>query len=195
MALRTQNSEERNDALNHALSGVDRTTRLVEQLLTLARYESDQIHSDQSSTDLHGTVIEVSSQVINQFHHKDIDFQFKGIESAAVKGDAGAIGILVRNILDNALRYTPSHGRVAVELSSVDSEIVLTVEDSGPGIANDQLENISHRFFRLNKGDAGGSGLGLSIAKKISDLYGVDLSFRNSDTLSGLKVMLRFPGA
>ena len=110
--------------------------------------------------------------------------------------------MLLRNLLDNAVKYTPAGGRVDVSLAPQDGETVLAVEDSGPGIDEQDRERVFDRFFRAaQEGDGAdaapptGSGLGLAIVKAIAGRHGATLELVRSERLGGLRVEVRFPVA
>ena len=112
-----------------------------------------------------------------------------------VCGDADALRALVANLLDNAIKYTPAPGQVDVELLRDASQVVLTVDDSGPGIAPAERGRVFDRFFRTSDAQAAGSGLGLAIVKAIADRHGAALALSDSPTLGGLRVELRMASA
>jgi two-component system OmpR family sensor kinase len=112
---------------------------------------------------------------------------------AWVQGHAEALRILLRNLLDNALKYTPAQGRVDVGLVTTPGSTTLTVEDSGPGIAPADLPHVFDRFYRSTDAGASGSGLGLAIAQAIAHSHKAQLALDASPTLGGLRVTLTFP--
>lgn len=115
-----------------------------------------------------------------------------------VRGEPEALRILLRNLLDNAIKYTPAGGQVDVSLlpDEKSGQPVLTVEDSGPGIAPDDQARVFDRFFRASEATSeSGSGLGLAIVKVIAERHGATLALSRSDRLGGLKVTVRFPAA
>ncbi len=110
-----------------------------------------------------------------------------------VPGDAALLEALVRNLVDNALRHGGPHGEVRVGLVLQDREIRLTVEDTGPGVTPETLERLGRRFYRAADATATGSGLGLSIVKRIAELHGGSVSFRNGDAGRGLTGEVTIP--
>jgi len=118
-------------------------------------------------------------------------------EGATVTGDADALRVLLRNLLDNAVKYTPASGRVDVTLRRLPSALCLRVEDSGPGIAEAERERVFDRFYRAPgaaaTATAAGNGLGLAIVKAIADGHGAKLALGRSERLGGLSVELRLP--
>jgi two-component system OmpR family sensor kinase len=117
-------------------------------------------------------------------------------EAGFVRGQEEGLHILLRNLLDNAVKYTPASGQVDVALGLQDGKVTLSVEDSGPGIDLNDRDRVFDRFFRGSDAQAeGGSGLGLAIVKVIADRHGADLALGESVRLGGLKVEVRFPPA
>jgi signal transduction histidine kinase len=114
-------------------------------------------------------------------------------DSGRVLGDSALLEALVRNLVDNALRHGGPHGEVRVGLVQQGSAICLTVQDAGPGVTPETLERLGRRFYRAAEATATGSGLGLSIVKRIAELHGGFVSFRNVDAGHGLRVEVTIP--
>jgi two-component system OmpR family sensor kinase len=123
---------------------------------------------------------------------RQIDLGLVQEDSGLVMGQEEALGILLRNLLDNAIKYTPVGGTVNLAIRSGDGKTFLTVEDSGPGIAADDRQRVLDRFYRVAGTEAGGSGLGLAIVKTIADLHQAALTIDHSETLGGLRVGVTF---
>jgi len=113
-----------------------------------------------------------------------------------VRGRTDALRVLVRNLLDNAIKYTPPGGRVDVSLLAEEGAARLVVEDSGPGIREEERARVFDRFYRSASAQGTavtGSGLGLAIVKSIADRHGATLTLDRSQTLGGLRVDVRLP--
>lgn len=182
--------------------GIDRAIRGVEQLLLLAREEagSGQAPGAAGRADLQQVVKLAVADVLPQARNRSIDLGLAGNPSAQetpeVSGQAEALRILLRNLLENAVKYTPTDGRVDVSLDEQQGQPVLTVEDSGPGIAPENRLRVFDRFFRASDtAQETGSGLGLAIVKAIADRHGAALVLGRSERLGGLKVEVRFAAA
>lgn len=176
--------------------GIDRAIRLVEQLLVLAREEGSAVVPASEVVDLNEIVRLAVSDVLPQSQLKQIDLGLHKQAAILVPGQPDALRMLLRNLLDNAIKYTPAQGRVDVSLETHEGQVVLTVEDSGPGIASDDLPRVFDRFFRA--GDTQpetGNGLGLAIVKTIADRHGATLHLDRSERLGGLRVTLRMAAA
>jgi signal transduction histidine kinase len=112
-----------------------------------------------------------------------------------VEGDPDLLAVALRNLVDNALRYTPAGGEIRICLGREAGNPVLTVQDTGPGVSPQELVRLTERFFRGRDVAVEGCGLGLTLVKRICELHQVDLDFRNLREPSGLAVSLRWPQA
>lgn len=196
VAQRAGSDEQRRTALENLILGVDRATHLVEQLLTLARLDpAAESAALKEGCDLVAVARQILADLAPAALAKGIECELTGPESAPVRGDAGMLGILLRNLADNAIRYTPQHGRIKVELKrNNEGGVRLEVVDSGPGIPAQERQRVFDRFYRVLGSDAPGSGLGLSIVKRIADLHGALVTLGEGEGGAGLKVTLQFPG-
>jgi two-component system OmpR family sensor kinase len=114
-------------------------------------------------------------------------------DAGAEQGQPEPLHILLRNLLDNAVKYSPEGGQVDISLSEAKGAPCLTVEDSGPGIAEAERERVFDRFYRIADARAAGSGLGLAIVKTIAARHGATVRLGSSERLGGLKVEVVFP--
>ncbi len=192
VARRSKDPAERESAIGKMLEGVDRATRLVEQLLTLARVDPDTGLAQREQVDLPLLAEAVIADHVPQARTKGIALQLKADKALSIAGHRDSLGILLRNLLDNAIRYTPQSGKVQVSLSKQAGEIFLCVSDSGPGVPAEQRERIFDRFYRLAGQEAEGSGLGLSIVQRIAASHQAQIRLDQS-TLGGLEICVIFP--
>lgn len=195
VALRSRNDEERNAALQKIVSGVDRATHLVEQMLTLARLEPGASEAMFEKVDLVQVAKEVAIELDAQANSKHIDLGVasEGEQAVTIKANRIAVAIMIRNLIDNAIRYTPEGGVVDVTLRNTEGNSELTVTDSGPGIAEIERERVLDRFYRGQSGAvATGCGLGLSIVQRIVDLHRAKLEFATPPSGKGLLVKVMF---
>jgi two-component system OmpR family sensor kinase len=198
-ALRRAGDEaSRETAIQRLNAGIDRATRLIEQLLVLARQQSGtQARADAQGVDLIATAKAVQAEMAPLAESKRIELgvDIQGIESAWVSGQPDALRILLRNVIDNAIKYTPACGQVRVALATHSAGPRLTVEDSGPGIAPADRSRVLDRFYRVAGSEVSGSGLGLAIVKTIADAHQASVTLDASDALGGLRLTVQFPSA
>jgi two-component system OmpR family sensor kinase len=114
-------------------------------------------------------------------------------EAASVEGQPDALHILLRNLIDNAIKYAPGGGTVDISVKRAPGAVTLSVEDSGPGIPPEERERVFDRFYRIAGSDAAGSGLGLAIIKSIAERHGATLALDKSERLGGLMATVTFP--
>lgn len=195
VAQQATHDAQRDRALYQIIQGVDRATHLVEQLLTLARADAQQRSSQPHPR---ANLAQVAQQVVGQSAglaiERAIDLGLDCPTPGAwwVSGDAAALAILLRNLVDNALRYTPSGGVVQVQLRTQGQTIELSVIDNGPGIPEDAQARVFERFYRHAPQSISGSGLGLSIVQRIADLHGAQIKLGSGLEGQGLQVAVWF---
>lgn len=119
--------------------------------------------------------------------------QFEAAEPCSVPGNETLLAVLVRNLVDNAVRYSPPSARVNVHLEQRMDHVVLGVEDSGPGLTQAERHRLGERFFRVPGSDESGSGLGWSIVRRVAAVHRLDLQIESSVELGGLAVKVIFP--
>ena len=157
------------------LEEADRLNRLVDSLLTLARAEGGSGHLARDRVDLGALAREVVDHLAVLAEDKHQVVTIDAPAEAPVLGDRVVLRQAVINLLDNAIKYSPEHGRIEVRVAARPSEVTLAVQDSGPGIPPEHVERIFERFYRIEKSrsrDAGGAGLGLSIARWAVEAHG-----------------------
>lgn len=181
-------------AVGRLLGGVDRASRLVEQLLALARQDPSSQNTDLAPLSLSACVEQALSDVAPYAAARNIQLQSSLAlpAPAQVLGDADSLRVMIRNLLDNAVRYIPEQGTVRVGLEAGGPQVELTVEDSGSGIRPQERTRIFDRFYRVPGTSPSGSGLGLAIAKTIADRHRATIVLDDS-ALGGLAVKIGFP--
>ena len=192
VALKTEEPEKRDQALRQISESVDRATRLVAQLLTLARLDPESAAGLMKTVDLRRIVEDELAALADTALAKSLDIGLEGEGSAKVQGDPDALSILIRNLLDNAIRYTPQGGSVTATIDSDASGVRLVVSDTGPGVPQDEREKVFDRFYRMVGSTSSGAGLGLSIVRRIADLHRASLALSESPG-GGLSVTTEFP--
>jgi two-component system OmpR family sensor kinase len=190
----TEMSDAARERLGVLRTGIERGRNLLNQLLTFARTQSVG-ESPKSPVSVQGIYRRVLEDLLPLAAAKRIDIGVEGQQDASVWVSEMDLTTLVRNLVDNAIRYTPDDGRVDLAASITGDTIVLTVKDTGPGIPETEYERVFDPFYRSLGGDRVGSGLGLSIVKAISDRIGAEvrLAPSNADTQSGLCVSVLIP--
>jgi two-component system sensor histidine kinase QseC len=195
VALRAgEHVTERNHALLATLTGCDRATRLVEQLLTLARLEASAEVPEKiaTSVDLSSICRQVLAELAPSALARQQTLELAAPNRCKILGDDMLVGVLVRNLIDNALRYSKDGSRVFVYVGVVYELPLLRVEDSGDGMAEEEIARLGERFFRVIGNEQPGSGLGWSIVNRISKVFGASLEIGKSNTLGGLSVTVRW---
>lgn len=176
----------------------ERLRHIVEQIVDLYRSSPDQYSASLKSIDLTALTQEVLAQEYPSFDARNQKLKFQGRE-CFIKGDRFAVATLLLNLLSNANKYTPDNGQVNVSIRASGAQVILTIEDSGPGIPEQQHETIFERFYRVG-GDrhhsgVPGCGLGLAIVKHIVDSHNASISISRSRYATGTAFMVSFPMA
>lgn len=186
VARRAGSEDERQHALTQLATSLRRTTRLVDQMLTLARLDHQAVRPlvpvrvDTLAEDVcadHGSLA-IDKQITLELTAQPV----------SITADADMLRVLLRNLIDNALRYTPAGG--CVQVTVCDEELV--VADNGPGVAIEERERIFDRFYRLAGQDSKGSGLGLSIVRRIAEHLGASITLADGIDGQGLRVTVRW---
>lgn len=206
----------RQHALDATLQGCERAGHLVEQLLTLARLEQDPgFAAAAPPLELAPLARQVLADLAPAalLRGQDLSLELapavaSGAASGRVRGDATLLAVLLRNLVDNGLRYSPAGARIRLQLdagAAPGEGLRLSVADSGPGLAPESLARLGERFFRVlaagTDGEASapasaqtsGSGLGWSIVRRIAEVHGLRIALGRSAELGGLEVRLDFP--
>lgn len=186
---------QREHALQFTLAGCDRATHLVEQLLTLARLEAGPASAgDAAATvDLSAVTRRVAAELAPTALARGQTLELEAPAACQVAGDETLIGVLVRNLIDNALRYSPNNAQVWVGVAMESGQTVLRVQDSGAGMTEPEMARLGERFYRVLGSDQPGSGLGWSIAKRIAAVFGARVQVSRSERLGGLAVTVGWP--
>jgi two-component system, OmpR family, sensor histidine kinase TctE len=200
LALRQRDPQEIHRSLEQLAKSSESSTRLVNQLLALARAEHQpQAGSVLERIDLNVLARETVQEWVSAsfIHQIDLGFEPGGVPMQ-IDGNALMLRELLSNLIDNALRYTPRAGSVTVRVRRVNGQAVLEVEDTGPGIAPNERAQVFERFYRILGNGASGSGLGLAIVREIAQQHGADIDIfsnpRSTDAkLPGCLFRLTFP--
>ncbi|OZI23473.1 two-component sensor histidine kinase [Bordetella genomosp. 9] len=180
-------------AVERLAAGIDRASRLIEQLLSMARHDAAATQTAAGPVELVQLMRQSISDILPEANAKSMDIGMDGVPQAWVRGDPDALALLARNLLDNAIKYTPAEGRIDVGIDVHEEAVTLTVDDSGPGIPPAERERVFDRFYRAQNHDAVGSGLGLSIVDAVARRHEAAVFLEDAPRLGGLRVRVRFP--
>jgi two-component system OmpR family sensor kinase len=194
LVKRSGSGEERAAALERLERGVQRSTRLVQQLLTLARQDPQEPEAGQASVDLDRLAHEVIADFEPMAQHDGLTLTLDSRGPAYVRGDRDGLRVMLGNLVDNAIRYT-SRGGVIVRVQQAGSDVALEVEDTGAGIPIDERARVFDRFYRVpgQETEEEGSGLGLAIVKRVAERHGGHVTLDSGPGGSGLRVTVHFP--
>lgn len=192
VARTASTNAERDRALDKVLEGCDRAAHMVEQLLTLARLEPEQRHTHEPH-DLQALAAATVAELAPGAAAKDIDIQLAEGGALPAPCEPALVAILMRNLIDNAIRYSPRHSTVRVAVTDGAGGVEFSVVDQGTGIPAAERGLVWERFYRVLGSDEPGSGLGLSIVKRIADLHGATAAFGQGAAGQGLRIAVTFP--
>ncbi|HTP60911.1 MAG TPA: ATP-binding protein [Burkholderiales bacterium] len=191
---RTGDENDRRTAGAEFISTVDRATRLVEQLLELARSDPDVATRAFAPVRLDDLAREAAGQFADAASEKSIDLGARASERIVVKGDESSLRIMLRNLVDNAVRYTPAGGRVDIVAKTLfDERAVMEVVDTGAGIPPEERPRVFARFYRVSGSTQSGSGLGLAIVRRIAELHAAEVTLDAGEGGAGLRASVIFP--
>lgn len=194
VALKSDNELDRNKALQKVIESVDRSSHVVAQLLTLSRLGEEETLTDVKPIDLHKLATEIIAYLAPHALEKNIEIELTPPPAEPiVLGNDTAIGILIRNVVDNGIRYTPPHGEVKVSIIDTGTQIIFRVSDTGTGIPAELRERVFERFYRILGTKASGSGLGLAIVSQITALHHASIHLSTPPNGLGLQFDVAFP--
>jgi two-component system sensor histidine kinase QseC len=191
VARAANNEEERNHALDNAILGCNRAAHLISQLLTLNRVDT----LDNASTEpcsLNTIAAETIAQLAPAALGKGVNIELLADEETNIRGNLELLRVLIRNLLDNAIKHNPLGTTVQLIISKDLGKIMMTVSDNGPGLSDEERAKVLQRFYRPSGTQAGGSGLGLSIVKRIVEVHHATLQILPRTEGQGLRVVVSF---
>jgi len=197
LALRLTDPRERQETLEQLHAATVRLSRLIQQLLTLARTEPEgQAGHALAPVDLEREMREATGEWVPIALQKNIDLGFEGpAQPVVVQGNAVLLREMLGNLIDNALRYSPAGSRVTVRVAREASEALLQVEDNGAGIPEEERPRVFERFYRVLGTDAEGCGLGLAIVREVAQGHGATVALDSGAGGRGTAVRVRLPAA
>jgi two-component system sensor histidine kinase QseC len=194
VALKTKNSQELEQTLHKMVTSVTRSTHVVQQLLTLSRMVPEASINDPCKMNLETEVAEVAAQIVPSALEKDIEIELitKGPYKPLINANPTAIAILARNLIDNAVRYSPQGKMVQLIIETTEKNVIFQVIDNGPGIPEELRDRVFERFYRCLGNEAIGSGLGLSIVKQIAKLHNAQIELYTAPNGQGIAFVVTF---
>lgn len=195
VALKATDPQECYRHLKQVIASVDRCSHIIQQLLTLCRLSPESILPEHfTHVNLSRIAAEVIAQLAPQAILKKIEIELIAKDSEyTLLGNTTGLHVLIRNLVDNAIRYTPAGGVIKVRIFNKLDAILLQVIDNGPGIPDKLRARVFERFFRVLGTNAQGSGLGLAIVEQIAKLHKGSIALETAEKRTGLKVEIRFP--
>lgn len=195
VALREEDPAEARRSIAHLYTGVERMSRLVAQLLSLARNEPTSVRRlELAPLDLSKLAFDVTMEWVPEAYRRRVDLGFEGVESrVSILGDAARLTELINNLVDNAVRYTSENGRVTVRVATHPPRVA--VSDDGPVIPPEERRRVFERFHRLLGSHADGSGLGLAIVREIAKLHDATILVDEDTDGRGNTFTVTFPEA
>jgi two-component system, OmpR family, sensor histidine kinase QseC len=194
VALNAPTIEEKNASLMKLLASVQRGTHIVQQLLmmsTLASTDTNLVEWEK--VDLVRAVREVLAMLASTALERSVDLVLEPEQDTLfIKGNATALAILFRNLIDNAIRYSPEKTMVKLSIFVENGQTIVEIDDCGPGIPDELHERVFERFFRILGNQSTGSGLGLAIVRQICDMHQAKIKFKKPHDRSGLIVQVSF---
>lgn len=197
LALKVNEQQQQQDIIEKIISSVDRSTHIVQQLLTLSRIvpEEAQTLQDITQVNLHKLAVEEITAQVPAAMEKNIELELDCIdESTTIEGNSTALSIMLRNLVDNAIRYSAPNSFVKVKFDNTQaSEVLMTITDNGPGIPAELRSRVFERFYRVLGTKQSGSGLGLAIVQRIAILHHAKVKLGAPDNGIGLQVTVTLP--
>ena len=190
---RASDDDSRRVAEQRLAAGIERATRLVEQLLSMARHENNAEQPPAETVDLADVVRLALSETLPAANAKDIGIELRGAPQAMVRGHRDDLVLLARNLLDNAIKYTSAGGHIAIRLDTPPEGARLLIDDNGPGIPPAERARVFDRFYRLDGNTQPGSGLGLAIARAIAQRHNAAITLEDVPDGPGLRAQVAFP--
>jgi two-component system sensor histidine kinase QseC len=196
LAIELKNSNSTHTNMQYLQQGIERMSHVVEQILLLNRTNPEQYQGQFKQIDTASLCQTVIASLFPQIEGRTQEIELIG-KSATIQGDEFSLGILLQNLISNASKYSPEGSLIKVTMRSENNQVVIQVEDAGPGIDKSEYQRVFERFYRVggdrHNTNAPGCGLGLAISKHIAELHKASLKLSRSKQLSGLSVELFLP--
>lgn len=187
------NDKERDSIVGNLVVSNDRAMHLIEQLLRLARVSHHPLNV--AAVPLYHVVASIVAGLGGLVNSKGLDMSLDGDEQGLVFADESLLRMMIGNLIQNAIKYTPPSGKIEISIIPQGAAWLLTINDTGPGIPPDQRQAVFQRFYRVDTLQAEGSGLGLAIVADVASRLAVDIELSTPPWGYGLKVSLQLPAA
>ncbi len=185
-----RSDDERRPMLEELSRGVERTSRLLDQLLVLARIRHTPVQA--TPVNLYQAAGEIIRDIYGKAHRRSVELSLSGDDTVMVTSSAPLLNLLVSNLVDNAVKYSEPGGAVKITIGAENGKPVLTLRDHGPGIPEDERQRVFGRFYRLKGRSESGSGLGLAIVRSLGDILEADITLFTPADDRGLGVNIHF---
>jgi len=192
---KSRSVEQYESKINYCIREVDRMSSIVEQLLMLARYESGKVVPVINKLNLNEAVESVLTRLNLLLEEKKIKVNYNQTENISVAADYSMLGVILENLISNAIKYSPEEKQIDINVSSAGSNVVCEIKDYGIGISSDQVGKVFDRFYRADESrNSGitGNGLGLAIVKKLADLQNLTIMITSEES-KGTSIQITFP--
>ncbi|WP_067983285.1 ATP-binding protein [Neptuniibacter pectenicola] len=179
---------------DHIVSGIDKLTHLFNQLITLSQAECSQVYDKKEAVNMNDLVCEITTELSATIHRKQITLSTHIDKNIKIQANREKLSILLRNLIDNAVKYVPDQGKVTINAELSDTRVNLSVSDNGIGLNQEQKAHVFERFYRASSQDMDGCGIGLSIVKEICDSSGYSIALSDTERYqTGLTVTVGMP--
>ena len=193
MLAKEDGEHERMTLIGDLTRGTNRATHLVEQLLRAARVSHQPVHP--KAVPLYHATAAVIAEMANVAAERQLDISLEGHEEARVRADELLMKLMISNLIDNAIKYTPDSGKIRINVFPQDGMCCLSISDTGPGISESEREAVFHRFYRADNAVTDGAGLGLAIVGDIIDRMSGKIALKTPENGQGLRVEVLLPQA
>jgi len=193
MLAKEDDERERMALIDDLTRSTNRATHLVEQLLRVARVSHQPVNM--KALPLYHTTASVISEMANVAAEKQLDISLEGQKEASVRADELLMKLMISNLMDNAIKYTPASGTIRINVLPQDGMWCLSIRDTGPGISESEREAVFHRFYRAANAVTDGTGLGLAIVGEIIDRMSAKITLKTPESGQGLRVEVLLPKA
>lgn len=183
------------EKINYCITETDRMTKLIDQLLFLARFDSDKLSSNITEVDTQKIFEKVIERIKQSLMEKEIKIKLDFVGSTCARADAGMLEIVIENILSNSIKYSENNKSIYIEIKPDLEKLICIIKDEGFGMTEDQVKKVFDRFYRSDysrNSEVEGFGLGLSIVKKLCEMQNITFVI-NSKLRVGTTFILSFP--